>query len=545
MLRTDLTDSAFMINGQFVEDLVDGYMSTSTSGREPLERIFETYSASSHDGDKVSTSRFGSRTIEVNFVIKGIDETETRARLDKLQAVLNVEDAHVTFNDESDKYYIASFGGIKTVNGFNHGCVGTFELFCPNPFKYSVDEFEPTYHTEETDGVHYLVDSNGERVTNVDGDYITFDAPTFGINYKGTYPGAIKVKSQTSTDLGYVVLLNDKGKVLQFGDMEEEDTRTWVDAEMLSSWSAGNGTALSPFAQTSAIPGWDIGNINGSISVGNVPAVHSSKKIIKVYNYGGAASKNHGAAARANFPTNSAGKVGSAYCYFNAQLVLKPSEIVSSGHSGNWNEVEAGRIYIGLGNASKMLAGVEVRKLYNSTKAKIVIWINGKKQVEKTVSEKKFLDNPIDVVIAKNGAKLEVNVGVYANKSITISSLKDTLVTQTSLYMGVESRKGADGAYHNTLPVESMGLLQMYYTDTKVELYEDIRNKFRRGDTIDIDTGKAEILVNGVPAAYLGALGNDWDEFVLHPGINYITVAVSDWAQSQPQTEISYRKVYI
>lgn len=544
MLRTDLTDSAFMINGQFVEDLVDGYMSTSTSGREPLERIFETYSASSHDGDKVSTSRFGSRTIEVNFVIKGTDETETRAKLDKLQAVLNVEDAHVTFNDESDKYYIASFGGVKTVNGFNHGCVGTFELFCPNPFKYSVDEFEPTYHTEETDGVHYLVDSNGERVTNVDGDYITFDAPTFGINYKGTYPGAIKVKSQTSTDLGYIVLLNDRGKVLQFGDIEEEDTRSWVDAEMLSSWSAGNGTALSPFAQTSAIPGWNIGMINGSVSVGNVPAVHTSKKIIKVNSYGGAGPTNHGAAATVTFPKNSAGESASNW-YIQTQLVCKPSVIVTSGHSENWNEVEAGRIYFGVGNASKVLTGVEIRKLYNSTKAKIVIWIDGKKQLEKTIADKNLLDKPIDVVMQKNGARFSVNVGLYASKSITISSLKDILVTRASLYMGVETTKGIDGAYHNTLPVESMGLLDMYFTDTKVEHFEDIRNKFRRGDTIDIDTGKAEILVNGVSSAHLGSLGNDWEEFYLHPGINYITVAVSDWAQAQPPTEISYRKVYI
>jgi hypothetical protein len=56
-----------------------------------------------------------------------------------------------------------------------------------------------------------------------------------------------------------------------------------------------------------------------------------------------------------------------------------------------------------------------------------------------------------------------------------------------------------------------------------------------------------EIFLNGVHTPGLGALGNDWEDFYLTPGLNQIGFAYSDWVKDDcaPNPIVRYREVYL
>jgi hypothetical protein len=43
----------------------------------------------------------------------------------------------------------------------------------------------------------------------------------------------------------------------------------------------------------------------------------------------------------------------------------------------------------------------------------------------------------------------------------------------------------------------------------------------------------------------LGALGNDWEDFVLTPGLNQIGIACSEWVENAPAMKVRYRDVFL
>jgi hypothetical protein len=45
----------------------------------------------------------------------------------------------------------------------------------------------------------------------------------------------------------------------------------------------------------------------------------------------------------------------------------------------------------------------------------------------------------------------------------------------------------------------------------------------------------------------LGALGNDWEDFVLTPGLNQIGIAYSEWVEAEyaPTMKVRYREVFL
>ena len=78
-------------------------------------------------------------------------------------------------------------------------------------------------------------------------------------------------------------------------------------------------------------------------------------------------------------------------------------------------------------------------------------------------------------------------------------------------------------------------------------MMRDIPNKFSADDVVEADCKNAEILLNGTPAPSLGALGNDWEDFYLTPGLNQIGIAYSEWvsAECAPQFKVKYREVFL
>ena len=72
-------------------------------------------------------------------------------------------------------------------------------------------------------------------------------------------------------------------------------------------------------------------------------------------------------------------------------------------------------------------------------------------------------------------------------------------------------------------------------------------NKFGANDVVEADCRNGKVLLNGVPSPDLGALGNDWEEFCLTPGLNQIGVSYSGWVEEEyaPTFKVRYREVFL
>ena len=64
---------------------------------------------------------------------------------------------------------------------------------------------------------------------------------------------------------------------------------------------------------------------------------------------------------------------------------------------------------------------------------------------------------------------------------------------------------------------------------------------------LEADCSIGEVYLNGVISPQLGALGNDWEEFCLKPGLNQIGIAYSNWVTDEhaPQFKVRYREAYL
>lgn len=142
------TKKAMSINGEYIENLIDGYNTLDVNGRESLSASLQSNDKIT-DGSEFVSRRYTSRTLTVSFVIQ--DEGgyfPLRKKLEKLASILNVTNAQVIFDDEPDKYFIASLGENLNFSLALGIATGSFELYCADPFKYDVEETVVTLDSE-------------------------------------------------------------------------------------------------------------------------------------------------------------------------------------------------------------------------------------------------------------------------------------------------------------------------------------------------------------------------------------------------------------
>lgn len=79
----------------------------------------------------------------------------------------------------------------------------------------------------------------------------------------------------------------------------------------------------------------------------------------------------------------------------------------------------------------------------------------------------------------------------------------------------------------------------------KVVVSKDTWNQLTEGDVIKVDTEEAKLYKNNSIDYRLGALGNDYETFVLVPGQNQIQCLTSDWVEEEPEFKLKYREVFL
>lgn len=136
----DLPGEALFINGQAIESQVLGYRTLYVKGREALSADVNLTEQGRADGSAYNFKRYPERVLTVGFQIIADDNEEYRLKFNQLGKILNVEQAQLVFNDETDKFFIGTPGEVSEIEAGSNKVTGEFNIVCADPFKYSVEE---------------------------------------------------------------------------------------------------------------------------------------------------------------------------------------------------------------------------------------------------------------------------------------------------------------------------------------------------------------------------------------------------------------------
>lgn len=206
-----LPSEALMINGQYIEDQISGYRTLSVQGREALSPDVESYETGIRDGSRLKSKRYPERIIIVQYQLIADSNEAFREAYNQLGRILDVTEAQLIFNDEQDKFYIGTPCIIGAVPPGKNAVVGTFEILCTDPFKYSVVEYEATPDMED-----------GSVMIDYQGTYKSF--PILQADFfQEAEDGETKTALTGNGDCGYVAFFNEDEKIIQLGDPDEAD----------------------------------------------------------------------------------------------------------------------------------------------------------------------------------------------------------------------------------------------------------------------------------------------------------------------------------
>ena len=204
----------------------------------------------------------------------------------------------------------------------------------------------------------------------------------------------------------------------------------------------------------------------------------------------------------------------------------------------------------GSGNSRRNIAGVVVVKSANGKTATVQLYVNElkvwSKQIDLSLNNKYFGNNSTakniktvkTTTITKTGQFIIFNVGGI-KKTIKAPLLKNVAVKEITFQT----------AQYGTKPTLTYnGLYWVKFVKNNALALADIPNKFSANDVVVADCKNGEIYLNDTLTPSLGALGNDWEDFYLTPGLNQIGFSHSDWFKGTdyaPTAKIKYREVFL
>ena len=514
--RTDLTNEAFKINGTYIEDVICGYTTLKTSGRETLEKQL-TISEGPADGAVVRKTRYPERVITVEFLLVKNDAYDLREGFNQLAGLLDTENAQIIFNDEADRYLTGSFvmaGDIERAIRYGNG---TFEIHCADPFKYALTEtvVSATSIVEEGESVTALTTNNA-------GTYKTF--PRFEITFANSQSSGGAVG--TDADCGFVQLA--KGDYsLQFGDdLEQDQIATKIFSQAFTSGARGgfsdaNGTVISAAS-------WTGGHTSGGSS--NIASTGLSCSSF------GSGGSVHG--PYVVYTLNTAASGDFVFEWKNVFALNKTAKTAKK-QKGNF-------AVLLIGTDNSIVAGVElVKTATTKTKGSMKAYIDGVASTVNTSID--YKNNGVFGFTTSGGSKARGSGNIIRREggTISIKTAADSGFRQFTETSGKAIKKVLIffGKNASAAAVSFNRCLSASFTDGNY----DAVNSFGSGDELSIDTALMEVILNNRNAESLGDISNDWENVFLDPGDNVLYCAWSEWVRAgyEPAFKMYYRKRWI
>lgn len=177
-------DCAVSVNGNYLEDTVRGYRTSSVSGRNAISMEITETTIGNSNGARYQRKRDESRDLTVSFALVGADEAAVHKLSELLQKFLNEAESTFIFADEPTMYWIGTVSDFteEWQNGAGSdykAMTGEFTIHCGDPYRHAVNET--------------TVETNGLKGTN-----------TVSLTNNGTSPTPLYIESYMWDGSSYV-----------------------------------------------------------------------------------------------------------------------------------------------------------------------------------------------------------------------------------------------------------------------------------------------------------------------------------------------------
>lgn len=507
-----LPSEAMKFNGKFFENEIVGYRTLSVSGRELLSAEIQSEDLVSVDGAKYYKKRYPARTIIVTYQLIAKDDTSFREAFNKLNQLLNVENVRIVFNDEPDKYFIGTKSASEDPQSGSNSVIGTIEIYCADPFKYStvLKEFDA------------FENENGELQATVIND--------------GSIPTEIDYEIKHNYDTGYIGIVSESG-TMQFGAIEEVDGENYKQNEMLlriedfisSEDDVGGKDYLHPLYGT-----------KGSLTT----AQWFGKTFLRLGTAGEKVGNANGGLRTLTIPADSEGAYGAKnfYCYmhvlFYAGLMGQTGEMSITFLTEDNKVIAAYNWHKGdtTGN------NAHIDFIVHNPNAQVNDMPNGRviQQFEFTTSHLQS-QNPYywdwgHCDILKEGSSIRF---FYYGKYYTyiVPEIENLVCTKIQVAIKQWGDRSGNQFMHQA------GFDTINFQKMNVEKWKNVPNRYNAGDICKIDGNTSKFYVNGMNRQDDEVLGTQY--FKADAGENTIKFYFSDFTEILPNIKLYIREKWL
>lgn len=138
-----LPSVAINFNGEYLEELVQGYRTLRVAGRETIGYDLKTIDdISGRDGGYTQEKKLQPRLLEVTYELKGKDDLHFQEQFRWLQYYLTSDDdVEIYFRDDDQIYYYGQVISMEVVPDDRNNVFSTFVIRCDNPYKFEKETF--------------------------------------------------------------------------------------------------------------------------------------------------------------------------------------------------------------------------------------------------------------------------------------------------------------------------------------------------------------------------------------------------------------------
>ena len=351
---------------------------------------------------------------------------------------------------------------------------------------------------------------------------------TITVPNAGTYPSEPVITATVNGDDGVLTAINDQGSVLQFGSPDETDGFVKQKSERVyhldfnqtpTGVTLNNGVTAFPYYEH----GNDANVQSGPFGYKDGIAYPSTERT--------AANHWNGPSMSGTIPKNSNGSNTANFQFVNRVNV-------------GTNAAEVGRFEFNLTYQGKIVASLALfddsasndqwvfsGTVYDGSHAQMLFF--------DLLPRNYYRDGNYNAVITKMGDQLtfrldRIDLGDGGIETRTVSGFSSVPIDGwTAWFPGFSDQRGW-----------SINWQDSYFDWINVDYWDDIPNRFKDGDVVQIDVANRRVLVNGAEDRTLQTIGNDWGGFKIQPGNNTIELLTSSWAK-QCKAEVSWQEAWL
>ncbi|MFT8501201.1 MAG: distal tail protein Dit [Lacticaseibacillus paracasei] len=351
---------------------------------------------------------------------------------------------------------------------------------------------------------------------------------TITVPNAGTYPSDPVITATINGDDGVLTAINDQGSVLQFGSPDETDGFVKQKSERVyhldfnqtpTGVTLNNGVTAFPYYEH----GNDANLQSGPFGYANGIAYPSTERTASNY--------WNGPSMSGTIPKNSNGSNTANFQFVNR---------VNVGTTA----AEVGRFEFNLTYQGKIVASLALfddsasndqwvfsGTVYDGSQAQMIFW--------DLLPRNYYRDGNYNAVITKMGDQLtfrldRIDLGDGGIETRTVSGFSKVPIDGwTAWFPGFSDQRGW-----------SINWQDSYFDWINVDYWDDIPNRFKDGDVVQIDVANRRVLVNGAEDRTLQTIGNDWGGFKIQSGNNTIELLTSSWAK-QCKAEVSWQEAFV